>query len=636
LSSVKFIQKREVLLLAIVVALILSLTFIAMRQVYNASVTSIRSEFNASSALFLERVAGELEKGFQAARDVELYFATNPRMKKQEFSRFIRSYSVMHENRAFVGAAFEITGEARRLRAMEIMTRRSGRTFQSWEPDGVVGRALEPNEQAYFVSYYWSQKTDLDVEKIPDLTGLNLGYYQDINKKLTEVLTTGEERMFFFHGNQDPVSSRMAPLFIASPFKVNENLTMVFIQSIDIAALVDELRLKSLQKIEYVSISADEIEPDWGADGTSILISADGVVDQYVSGLENHWAFDKHQTLGNQLWCFKAYSDPAYFSIDYTSIFLTGLLGLSFVALVSIIVFFQMRRSGKVYEIVDKRTRALKEAHTELESHYKMLQEMNDEVNGARKAAEAANLAKSEFLATMSHELRTPLNAILGFSQILEEEVLGPLGDGRYKDYAKDIRSSGAHLLSIINDILDLAKLEAGRIKIERKPVDLRNLADGIVSLLGQQAEEKKLRFTAEISDEVPTLIFGDELRLRQILINLASNSLKFTNKGSVHIRIFAKRFKDGREGWIMEVQDTGIGIAEEKQFTLFDRFTQADATLARRHGGVGLGLAICRELVDRMEGIIFVRSKLNIGTTIRAHLPLDEATSDDEDGSII
>jgi signal transduction histidine kinase len=128
----------------------------------------------------------------------------------------------------------------------------------------------------------------------------------------------------------------------------------------------------------------------------------------------------------------------------------------------------------------------------------------------------------------------------------------------------------------------------------------------------------------------------GDELRLRQILINLVSNAIKFTQEGSVVARLFSKPFQNGREGFVIEVQDTGIGIPEEKQATLFDRFTQVDAALSRRHGGVGLGLAICRELVDRMEGKISVRSMVNFGTAIRVHLPLEIASDDDEDDEML
>lgn len=637
LSSVKSVQKRELLPLAFVVTLLLFLTFLVARQVYQSSVASIRGEFNASSALFLERVEGELAKGFQAARDIELFFATNPDMSKENFSHFVGSYSVMREHRAFVGVALEITGEQRRLLALEAISRRNAENFQTWDPDGREGKPLEPNEQAFFVTYSWSPHPVDAADEPRGLVGVNLGYYEVLRVKLAEVLTTKQERMFFFHEQGDPVADRMAPLIVATPFKVNPDLTMVFVQSIDIAGVIDEVRQRTAQKIDYVVLSPEGDTSKQGNDiGRSLIIDASGIVDRMSPALGEYWAFEKHQTLGGEPWSFKAYSNPVHYSVDYTSVFLAGVLGLSFTGLLCFAIFSQMRRSGKVYEIVERRTRALKEAHSELESHYKMLQSLNDEVNQARKSAEAANLAKSEFLATMSHELRTPLNAILGFSQILEEEVLGPLGDDRYRDYAKDIQSSGVHLLSIINDILDLAKLEAGRLTIDRKPVDPRRLAEGVVALLAHQAEEKNLKFDAEISDELPAFILGDELRLRQILINLASNALKFTNKGSVHIRLFAKRFKNGGEGWIMEVQDTGIGIAEEKQFILFDRFTQVDTTLSRRHGGVGLGLAICRELVDRMEGIIFVRSTLNVGTTIRAHLPLDEATDDDEDGSII
>ena len=322
--------------------------------------------------------------------------------------------------------------------------------------------------------------------------------------------------------------------------------------------------------------------------------------------------------------------------MDYGAAVLTAGVSLVLTALVIFIVWSQSQRAKRVVDIVNRRTRALKEAHEELEQHYKLLQNLNKDVEEARKSAETANRAKSEFLATMSHELRTPLNAILGFSQLLQEQALGPIGDKRYVDYAKDIHSSGSHLLAIINDILDLAKLEAGKIRIEHKVLSSRLLVERAVTLLQQQAQGKGIKLSAEFAPGMPDRIYGDELRLRQILINLASNSLKFTNQGSVTVRLHPKAFPTGQPGWVLEVEDTGIGIPEEKQATLFDRFTQVDTALSRRHGGVGLGLAICRELVDRMEGKISVRSTPGVGTTMRVHLPLEEVEGDDDDDGMI
>jgi signal transduction histidine kinase len=265
-----------------------------------------------------------------------------------------------------------------------------------------------------------------------------------------------------------------------------------------------------------------------------------------------------------------------------------------------------------------------------------MLQNLNRDVEEARRSAETANKAKSEFLATMSHELRTPLNAILGFSQILQEQALGPLGDQRYADYAKDINASGTHLLAIINDILDLAKLEAGKIQIEQNVLSSRMLVGRVITLLSQQADGKGVILDAEFADNMPDYIMGDELRLRQILINLGSNAIKFTNQGAVIFRLHPRPFATGQPGWVLEVEDTGIGIPEEKQATLFDRFTQVDTALSRRHGGVGLGLAICRELVGQMDGKISVRSMVGVGTTIRVHLPLVEAKKGEADDGMI
>ena len=335
-------------------------------------------------------------------------------------------------------------------------------------------------------------------------------------------------------------------------------------------------------------------------------------------------------------WKVIVWDIPGAYSVEYWRSAIVFFIAMILTGAVIFIFWNQSARARRITEMVERRTRALKHAQLELEDQNRLLRNLNSDLSAARKAAEAANKAKSEFLATVSHELRTPLNAILGFSQILGEQSLGEIGDPRYVDYAKDIHTSGSHLLSLINDILDLAKLEAGKLKIERNAVNLSDMLENVHAILYQAAREKGIKLLTDLDSKLPDYLVGDSVRLRQILLNLGSNAIKFTQEGAVTMRLYAQKYPSGVAGWVLEVEDTGIGIPKEKLLTLFDRFTQVDAAHSRSHSGAGLGLAICRELVGNMGGEIHVTSEENKGTIMWAHLPLEAVSEADADDLMI
>ena len=236
----------------------------------------------------------------------------------------------------------------------------------------------------------------------------------------------------------------------------------------------------------------------------------------------------------------------------------------------------------------------------------------------AREAADAANRAKSEFLANMSHELRTPLNGVLGNIQLLEMSSPSP----EQLTYLTAISAAGNSLLSLINDVLDLSKLEADRVTLEQVVFSLRHCLSGLVRMQQVRAEDKGLDLRVEVADPVPDALVGDELRLKQILGNLLSNAIKFTDTGSVTIAAAVQSITADTVQLELAVRDTGIGIAPEFTSQLFAPFVQADTSITRRFGGTGLGLSICRRLAGLMGGSIAVDSREGAGSTFRVSLP--------------
>ena len=290
--------------------------------------------------------------------------------------------------------------------------------------------------------------------------------------------------------------------------------------------------------------------------------------------------------------------------------------GLDIVLLHGAFVLFEgfvlhqiLNRMNKTYDELQRTKEALESVNKNLEN---IVDVRTQELEIAKEEAISANQMKSEFLANMSHEIRTPMNAIIGFTDILDKEIT----DTIHSNYVKSVKDSSKVLLTIINDILDLSKVEAGKMSIQYSAASMRAIADEIKSVFYHKAKAKALELNILVDNSVPDILLVDEVRIRQILFNLISNALKFTHEGSVDITITSSSLMEDKVKLILEVKDTGIGMDEEQQSHMFEAFSQHLDQSNKLYGGTGLGLAIVKRLVELMNGTILLKSKRDIGST--------------------
>jgi signal transduction histidine kinase len=288
---------------------------------------------------------------------------------------------------------------------------------------------------------------------------------------------------------------------------------------------------------------------------------------------------------------------------DYGIAFLIGLLALIMTLLSSFVSQNIRSRNQELREVIESRETALA---------------AEEQMVKARDAAVAANGAKSSFLAMMSHELRTPLNAIIGFSDMMKCGTLGPIRHEKYLGYAHDIHRAGTHLLGLINDLLDVSKIEAGKFELHEEVLDVGDVFGAALRLVNGRAKEAGLQMSTEICDGLP-LLNADERALKQILVNLLSNAVKFTPQPG---RVTMRAATDDRGGLMLAVSDTGIGMKSEEIATALTPFGQVDNSLSRSHDGTGLGLPLVKSLIELHEGSLSIDSEAGAGTTVSVHFP--------------
>lgn len=275
---------------------------------------------------------------------------------------------------------------------------------------------------------------------------------------------------------------------------------------------------------------------------------------------------------------------------------------LSFSLLLSILISIVFIASKKAEELIEKQ------------------QEASTEMAAAKASAEAESRAKSQFLANVTHELRTPLNAIIGFSEIINSESMGPINNNQYKEFIKDIHTSGVHLLSLINDILDFSKAEVNKLDVTLEQIDLTKAAKLCLRMVAPRAEEAKVKLVEEMPQEHIVLML-DQKRIKQIILNILSNAVKFTPEaGQISLKIW-KDNKTNTAG--IEIKDTGVGMAPQDLARALSPFGQVDNKLSRKYEGTGLGLPLTKKLVELMKGKFDIKSETGIGTTVTITFPL-------------
>ncbi len=278
----------------------------------------------------------------------------------------------------------------------------------------------------------------------------------------------------------------------------------------------------------------------------------------------------------------------------------------------------QRRQDGRWLELREERT--LEGSTFLVNTDISERKAAEEAVLAAMKEAEIANQTKSEFLANISHELRTPLNAIIGFSDIIKDERLGPFGNTKYRDYVEDINESGHHLLALINNILDLSKIESGTNELCEENIDIPEAANTVMKLVMGLARTGNVELELDVSNDIPGL-HADERNVKQILLNLLSNAIKFTRDGG---RVTLKIWSRAESGYVLQVIDTGIGIAFEDIPKALAPFQQVDSGLNRKHEGTGLGLPLAKSLVVMHGGYLDLQSEVGVGTTVTVRFPAE------------
>lgn len=595
------------------VSLPLLLTFIAVVSMFfysrRAEHHRIRAEFNHHSENVVMAMTGKLESYSRALNAIESFFASSQVVDRAEFRVFVDRLMPFYPGVYALTWNPRVTGNRRGEFEREMQKEIAG--YQIKQLDSRKKMVRSPEKLEYFPVVYIEPLKKNEVV---------LGYDPFSEQRRIEAMTRSRDTgapvatgvitliqdSIEFNGiiiyfplyksasrniTQEKRRSNLTG-FVAGVFKLNEMLS----------ASISNAPTAGMR----ISIH-DMSDTKSAADGGSLIWKMDGArVGDILRDQKGKRLYDQEfpiEFAGRQ-WNARFQVSDDYLVANrpwHSWIILAG--GLMFTSLLGIILLVLTGRTSDIEDLVMKRTTELKTA--------------NENLADARDRALLATKAKAEFLANMSHEIRTPLNGIIGMAELLDETKL----DGEQKKFVSIIKESGGGLLAIINDILDLSKIEAGKLQIDTVDFDLKNVVKARVEVLGGAARQKGLSLTTSFDPKIPDFVRGDPGRIGQILLNLIGNAIKFTSVGGVTVQVGVSQ-KSPVSMLLFKVSDTGPGVPADMTEKLFQPFTQADGSTARKFGGTGLGLSICKRLVELMGGEIGVDSGNGGGATFWFTIP--------------
>lgn len=466
-----------------------------------------------------------------------------------------------------------------------------------------------------------------------DLLGLDLASNPEIRAAMLQTNRDGQMNVIEWKDPRGPKYRNDKTLMLVQPvFAPNAVMAGEYLAG-PIGYIVGLVRLDLL----FGTTLSEFTTPAWldtylytgngGASDTLVhvepsVLRTPGMPDPVDEEMGAGFATMEEQQIGNRTYSVVVRPVPGTMDFDLGAVpWGVALFGLVLTTLMTRYLVVSRYKQQQIEIAVVERTAELSRANRSNERLEKEILErkrVEAELRTAKEEAEVASRAKSEFLAMVSHELRTPLNAVIGFSEILTNEMFGPVGDSRYMGYASDIRSSGLHLLSLINDILDLSKVEANSFELYEEELDVPTLLDDALHLVEAKAKAGEIRLRPDLPPDLPAL-YADERAFKQIILNLLSNAVKFTPPGG---RVSASADVNENGEFVFWVIDTGIGIAEADQERILKPFTQADSSLARRYEGTGLGLPLTKSLVELHGGQLKLESQPQKGTMVCAIFP--------------
>ena len=617
---------RAATLVAIAGIAISVAAFVVVQDLYRGAA---RQEFDRQAGHYLLALRKAVDRHASVMEKTgELFSRPNEQVDRWEFLEFSQSYLAAHPGFRAVGWVPAVSGAARP--AYENRAREDGLhgfQFTEWQAPNDVAPARK--RDSYSPVYYVEP-----FEGNESLLGFDLSSHSSYRSALIRAQETGQMIVVDWSGQSGADTAGNSLLLILPVAATGSGPFDYSPQQFGVAGflvgLVDVDRLVEMTLREFAAPSwLDTFVFEAADDGSlsliyiqpSLLRTAKQPLNPVLDANGGFVASVEHNLADWNL-SIMVKPVPGTVSFDLGVVpWGVGLVGLLLTGLMTFYLISAQNRQRLIEHRVERRTAELMAANQSnavLESEIQMRKRIESELRAAKDEAEVASRAKSEFLAMVSHELRTPLNAVIGFSEMLIFEMFGPIGDGRYKGYAEDIRSSGLHLLGLINNILDLSKVEANKFQLNEQNVVVHDLLADALHLVEAKAKATGISVRMEVPKSLPNL-FVDERAFKQIVLNLLSNSIKFTpGQGSITV---SSNYESDR-GLIVVVSDTGIGISAQDLQAVQKPFIQVDSSLARKYEGTGLGLPLTRSLVELHGGTLEIESMPGEGTTAKVIFP--------------